>query len=112
MAEKVTKESVKVLLANNDRAVERALLVLVEYQTRDEQQIEHTNEENGEGFAKSDAKMMTSMAMQVKRGRALTEKQLKWLRSGKSERFPSRIGKYAGQLARHANKFPKQKKEG
>lgn len=105
-----TKESIKELLLKNDRAVERALLVLLSYQTATEQKIESTSVENGEGFASCDAKVMTSMAKQVQRGRSLTPKQLAWLRSGKSERFPCRIAKYARQLADHANRFPKEKK--
>lgn len=93
-----TKEEIKELLMTNDRAVERALLVLVERQTQDEKRSETTKYHNEMGFAPCDARMMTSMANFVSRGRHLTPKQLAWLRNGKSERFPSRICKYAGQI--------------
>jgi hypothetical protein len=103
----VTKEQVKELLANNNRAVERALMVLFAYQTADEQQSEHTSHSNGRGFNSTDAAIMSSMAKWVLQGRSLSMKQLAFLRGeGKKN---SRIGKYAGQLAEHANENPKVK---
>lgn len=93
-----TKDEIKELLKTNDRAVERALLVLLSRQTNDEQSQETTRHSNNRGFTQADAAIFTSMAKQVQRGYRLTEKQLAFLRNGKSQRFPSRIGKYAGQL--------------
>lgn len=91
-------EKIRTLLLTNDRAVERALVALATRQTQDEFNTEQTRLQNGIGFTGSDAKIMTSMAKQVSRGRTLTEKQLAYLRSGKSDRFPHRICKYARQL--------------
>lgn len=93
-----TKESIKTLLQTNDRAVERALLALLERQTEDERNSESTRHTNNRGFTQADAPKFTSMAKWVRRGGHLSPRQLAWLRNGKSERYPSRIGKYAGQL--------------
>lgn len=98
-----TKEEIKDLLKTNDKAVERALLALLERQTEDERNTESTRHTNNRGFTQADARIFTSMAKQVKRGYSLSAKQLGFLRNGKSERYPSRIGKYAGQLAEIAN---------
>lgn len=108
MATKWTREAIIELLHTNDRAVERALLTLLARQTSDEQVIQQTKHHNLKGFTPYDAKIMTSMAQQVKRGFSLTLKQLAWLRGHKSDRFPSRIGKYARQLL----KVVKEKEEG
>lgn len=103
MATEWNKDKIKQLLLTNDVAVERALVAITKRQTADEQRSEHTQHANGVGFAACDAKMMTSMGKQVMQGRKLSQKQLNWLRSGKSERFPCRIAKYAGQLLEIAN---------
>lgn len=102
----ISRESILALLMTNDRAVERALIVLFDYQTADEKSTHNTRHENGQGFTAYDAPIMSSMATQVLRNYPLTQKQLAWLRGGKKL---SRIGKYAGQLARHAIANPKQK---
>lgn len=92
-----TKESIRELLAKNDKAVGRALLVLLSRQTRDEKDTESTRHHNKIGFTPYDARMMTSMArFYAKRG-FLSHKQLAYLRAP-TKRFESRIGKYAGQL--------------
>lgn len=97
-----TKEKIKQLLTENDRAVERALLALLARQTSDEVQSESTSHHNGKGFCTYDARMMTSMAKWVRRGHQLSVNQLLWLR-GSSRNGTPRIGKYAGQLAKVAN---------
>jgi hypothetical protein len=92
-----------------DRAVERALLVLLDRQTTDEQRTEQTKHHNLRGFMPFDAKKMTSMAKQVQssrreKGQKLSPRQRAWLRSAPpNSRYPSRIGKYARQLALVAN---------
>lgn len=93
-----TRETVQDLLMTNDRAVERALLVLLDRQTFDEQTSKDTKHQNGRGFTQADARIMTEFAVQVKRGRSLTPSQLRFLRNRKSAHFHSRIGKYAKQL--------------
>jgi hypothetical protein len=59
-----TKLSIVELLKTNDRAVARALVVLNERQTADEQAGQSTFKSNGRGFTPADAYMGTSMAIQ------------------------------------------------
>lgn len=91
------------LLSTNDKAVGRALVSLLEEQTFDEKKDSHTKYKNGRGFTKVDAKILTSMALQFSRKGYLTYNQLLFLRGRKGDYFPSRIGKYAAQLARKVN---------
>lgn len=64
-----TKERLIELLEKNNLAVERALLVLFERQTADEQTSEHTRHKNGRGFTAFDAEIFSSFAKQVQRSR-------------------------------------------
>lgn len=93
----VTKEQIIQLLQNNDKAVIRALIVLNERQTEDEQVNEMTKFQNGRGFRPCHARMGTSMAKFYARNQYLTPKQLAYWRvldkTGKM-----RIAIYAGQL--------------
>jgi hypothetical protein len=63
----VTPESIRDLLTRSDAAVERALLVLYERQTADEQASETTKYVNGRGFNAVDAEILSSFACQVER---------------------------------------------
>lgn len=58
----VTKAEIIEMLATNDKAVARAVFVLNERQTADEQNSEATKYHNGVGFTGADARMGTSMA--------------------------------------------------
>jgi len=98
-----TPELMKALLMRSDRAVERAVVVLLDRQTATEQSSERTINHNEQGFVPYDAKIMSSMAKWVMKGNRLSQRQLAYLRNGKSERFPSRIGKYSRQLCEIAN---------
>ncbi len=90
-----TKESIRALLLSNDRAVERAVVVLTELQTADELASETTKVQNGQGWNARDAKFGTSLAKSVKDWGRLTSRQLVAARR--------MVLKYAGQLARVAN---------
>lgn len=57
-----TKESIRLLLMTNDRAVERALVVLFERQTKDEQAAATTTHLNFVGFNAADAVIGTRFA--------------------------------------------------
>jgi tRNA(Ile2) C34 agmatinyltransferase TiaS len=93
----VTKEQIIELLQNNDKAVVRALIVLNERQTADEQANEETKFQNGRGFRPCHARMGTSMAKFYIRNQYLTPKQLAYWRAlDKSGKM--RIAIYAGQL--------------
>lgn len=89
--------SIRQLLNENDRAVEKALIVLFNNQTDYEQVTEATEVHNDRGFTSTDARFFTSLAKQVMRGHHLSEKQLGFLRAP-TPRFGSRIGKYHRQL--------------
>jgi hypothetical protein len=97
-----TVESIKTLLAMNDRAVGRALVVLNNRQTIDEQQTESTRHSNGRGFNGCDAKIGTSCAKYFLKNGTLSPKQLAfWRKITKSGR--SKIEIYSRQLLEEAN---------
>ena len=92
-----TKEQIKTLLQTNQKAVMRALIVLNERQTQDEQTSEATINRNGRGFTPADARMGTSMANFYKRNGYLSEKQIAyWLKP--NAKGVERIVKYTNQL--------------
>jgi len=97
-----SRESIQALLATNDKAVCRALVVLFEHQTDDEQQADDTVYRNKMGFNATDAKFGTSLAKQI----------LEWEKNKKypNPLSPNQLGKarqmvkkYAQQLANVAN---------
>jgi len=96
-----TAESIKNLLATNDRAVGRALIVLRNRQTADEQRSETTKHLNGRGFRPCHARMGTSMADFFERRGYLTEKQVNYWRSKMAD-GNSRIEIYTRQLLEEA----------
>lgn len=85
-----TKESVKDLLRRNDKAVERGILRIYSFQTDEEKYVGMTKTVNGKGFSKFDVEILSSFALQIRRGKHLTEKQMYKARP--------KICKYAGQL--------------
>lgn len=93
----MTKQDIVKLLATNDRAVARALVVLTERQTADEQASENTKYLNGQGFRPCHARMGTSMAKFYERMGYLTPRQIQyWRQPMKNGQFRMQI--YAGQL--------------
>ena len=97
----LTKDAIVKLLETNDKAVARALVVLHNNQTKDEQQTESTRNRNGEGFRPAHAKMGSSMAtFYIARG-YLTPKQIMYWRKKMAD-GNSRIGIYWRQLAEAA----------
>ena len=92
-----TVESIRNLLATNDKAVARALLALNERQTHIEQEVQRTTNLNGMGFRPCHARMGTSMAKFYERNGYLSPKQIAYWR--KTDRSGAmRIGIYARQL--------------
>lgn len=85
------------LLKNNDRAVARALVVLTERQTADEQVSENTKYHNNRGFRPCHARMGTSMAKFFKARGYLSPKQVAYWRKPMAG-GKMRIEIYAGQL--------------
>ena len=97
----LTKEKVLQLLRDDKRAVARALVVLHERQTHDEQAQEGTRYLNGRGFRPCHARMGSSMAKQFLRTSFLSDKQINYWR--KTDRTGAmRIGIYWGQLLEEA----------
>jgi hypothetical protein len=93
----LNKESIVSLLAINDRAVARALVVLNHRQTLDEQNTENTRHLNGRGFRPCHARMGTSMAKFFERKGYLTAKQIAYWRN-RDRAGNMRIGIYWAQL--------------
>lgn len=80
----LTGSDIVALLRNNDKAVARALIVLKDRQTEDEQRSETTRHLNGRGFRPCHAKMGVSMAKFYERNGYLSPKQLAyWRKEGK-----------------------------
>lgn len=89
-----TIEEIKQRLAKSPRWVRRALVVLFERQTPDEQAGEHTGELNGRGFSKFDAPALSGLAKRVLRGDELSFSDIQFA--------AQRLMKYAAQLQRIA----------
>lgn len=100
---KHTDESIRTLLTSNDKAVRRALVVLFERQTTDEQATDAARHSNNKGFNHADAKQGSRMARVVLSGRPLA--------SWNMARARTILHKYAGQLARIANEKATQSQE-
>ena len=93
-----TKSLIIELLKTDKRAVARALVVLNQRQTADEQATQGTRYNNGRGFRPCHARMGTSMATYFQKFGYLSDRQIDYWR------VPMRDGKmrieiYAGQLA-------------
>lgn len=73
----VSKEDIKEKLSKDSKWIERALVVLLNLQTKEEQNVETTIEDNGVGFNGYDAKYLTYCAKWVLGGRHLNEANLK-----------------------------------
>ena len=95
MGAKYSKEDIQKLLLERDDAVKRALVVIYERQTVDEQLSYMSKKLNGKGFSGVDAWFGSAMAKLVIQGKELSKKQL--------ESSRKMVLKYSGQLAQVAN---------
>lgn len=94
-----TSAQIQELLAKNDRAVQRALVVLYRRQTPTEREEKATRERNGQGFSQMDALFLSKLALQTLNKVPLTVRQLEVLRKPWSTHYESSlIGKYHRQL--------------
>ena len=93
----LTRESIQTLLANSDRAIGRALVVLYNNQTADEQVSETVRHWNGKGFKGIHGKIGTSMAKFFIRNGYLSPKQIAYWRVT-DRKGTMRIGCYWRQL--------------
>ena len=85
------------LLATNNKAVERALIIIFNNQEADEQACDMTSKANGVGFTAFDADIFSSFAKHILKGRSLSVKQMEIAR--KQDKFGNmKIAKYWKQL--------------
>jgi len=85
------------LLAINNKAVERALIVIFNNQEADEQACDMTSKANGIGFTAFDADIFSSFAKHILKGRSLSVKQMEIAR--KPDKFGNiKIARYWKQL--------------
>lgn len=73
----VSKEEIKDKLKNDLRWMERALVVLHDLQTNEEQNVGTTIVDNGKGFNGMDGRYLSYLAKWVKKGNHLSEKHMK-----------------------------------
>jgi hypothetical protein len=94
---KWTRPEIEAMVRSNPRAVERAMMALLDRQTQDEQKTGSVNHHNHMGFAACNSKSGTYFAKWVQSGRQLNGKHLEKAR--KIALF------HAGQLTDIANKI-------
>lgn len=98
----LTKEKITALLRSNDNAVARALVVLYNNQTFDEQRNQDVKYLNNKGFRPCHARIGTSMAEQYLRTGRLSPAQVRYWRVTGKEGM--RIAIYTRQLIEAAQK--------
>ena len=86
----------KDLLMRNNKAIERAVLLLYSFQTYEERTYGHTETNNGVGFNRLDANILSSFAEQLNKGYHLSEKQIAIARP--------KILKYTRQIFKYMQK--------
>lgn len=91
-----TADEIKIKLLNDNAWVVRGLLAIYKFQTESEKYAQETLEHNNVGFNGADGKILSSIAEFYINRNFITEKQLYVVKK--------RMPKYAGQLARIANK--------
>lgn len=89
-------DEIRYLLETNNSAVIRGLIAIYNKQTQDEKIMNETKHSNGVGFTGADAKVLSNMAKYAISKGGLTEKQFIYVKK--------KIGKYAGQITKIANK--------
>jgi hypothetical protein len=97
----LSKAQIVQLLATNDNAIARALIVLNNNQTADEQRQETVKYRNGMGFRPCHARMGTSMAQFFEKRNFLTPKQIAYWRKPDAK-GSMKIAIYWRQLAEAA----------
>ena len=104
------KDKINALLLSKPQAIERALLVLLDRQTFDEQEQGDTKYNNGIGFTGVDAEFMTSLAMRVRRGYPLSPKQLACMQKTNAKGY-CKLAKYHKQLIEEIEKKAQKQME-
>ena len=96
-----TRQEIEDIININYNMLTKAILLLFERQTKNEQKHWVTNVHNNIGFNHADAKFFSSIASQLKNNKHLTDKQIYVCRK--------RIKKYGRQLTEIANEKLKQR---
>lgn len=99
----LSKETIINLLATNDKAIGRALLVLNARQNIDERRDQQSKWRNNRGFRPCHARMGTSMAEYYQQHEFLTSKQIAYWRV-RDKTGTMRIAIYWRQLLEEAEK--------
>lgn len=86
-----TKEQIQLNLSTNPKWIERALVVLYQKQTIEEQRVGVTTNLNGVGFNSSDSRYLTYCAKWVLQGQNLNQKHL--------EKCGGKLKKYWKQIS-------------
>jgi transcription initiation factor IIE alpha subunit len=94
---------IKSQLQNNLQWLERAIVVLYEYQTADEQSTRDTRYTNGVGFNGRDARRMSWYAQYLQRGNHLTGKHVEI-----AKRVMPKYAKQIQKIIEHKQDRPKQ----
>lgn len=74
--QKQWEEYLKALLKRNDKALKRAVSLIYENQTWEEQTSGQVKDTNHRGFSKIDSEFLTQMAIKVRNGLELTPREL------------------------------------
>ena len=74
-----TRDFVKTKLATDPIWAQQALLKIFEFQTLEEQNSKDTIYHNGVGFNGTDGRFLSSLALQLKKKRHLSEKQMEYV---------------------------------
>lgn len=96
-----TQEEMKTLVSTNKKVALRALFILYNRQTKEEQESYETKEHNGQGFNAFDANLLTSIVQSYCKYGHLTTRQYEVLHKA--------LPKYSKQLAFCANRGIKAK---
>jgi len=91
----MTREHIEHMIATNDKWLERGILAIWKFQTRNEKVWVTTHEYNGVGFNGPDGHFLTSLGNILNKGYHLSDKQKFVARK--------RMKKYCGQLLKIAN---------
>lgn len=92
----------KDLVATNDKALKRAIVLIYNNQTEEEKNKEESLEDNLSGFSKIDAKEMGEIARKILKGRELTD--------GEISKSRNKMKKYWRQLMLISKKQARDKK--
>ena len=108
--QKQWKEYLQNLVRTNKKALYRAIVVIADYQTPEEKAWGMTMDHNGVGFGAVDAEMMTALALRLKNGGELTEKELAICRN-KMPKYWRQLYRISKRRMEHERKLSNEGRE-